>query len=145
MKEKPPYFNSKTQPHLAINRIKKVLEKFGSSQMNFGQDLENKIVTINFINKKIPVSLPVEYGKLAALYKGADGARCRSQEAYLKMAENAVYAVIEDYLKAMLTMHELGIMTLEEIFLPNLLTSSGLRLAEHIKKEMPRLLEGGEI
>ena len=98
MAEKLPYFNSKTQPHLAINRIKKVLEKFGASQMNFGQDFDNKIITINFINKKIPVCLPVEYGKLSEKYYRCDSHR-RSQEVYLKMAENAAYAVIEDYLK----------------------------------------------
>jgi len=96
MAEKPPYFNSKTQPHLAINRIKKTLEKFGSSQMNFGQDFERKEIRVNFINKKIPVCLPVSYGKLGQLYKSADGPRCRSQETYLKMGENAAYAVIAE-------------------------------------------------
>jgi len=140
MAEKLPYFNSKTQPHLAINRIKKVLEKFGSSQMNFGQDFDLKIITISFINRKIPVSLPVEYGKLAEKYYRCDS-RSRGKDVYLKMAENAAYAVIEDYLKAMLTMHELGVMTLEEIFLPNLVTNNGMRLAQRIQTEMPKLLQ----
>lgn len=139
MSEKLPYFNSKTQPHLAINRIKKVLEKFGASQMNFGQDFDLKIITINFINRKIPVCLPVEYGKLAKKYSNSDRYD-RGEKVYLKMAENAAYAVIEDYLKAMLTMHELGVMTLEEIFLPNLVTNNGLRLAQRIQSEMPKLL-----
>jgi len=62
-------------------------------------------------------------------------------DVYLKMAENAAYAVIEDYLKAMLTMHELGIMTLEEIFLPNLVTNNGLRLSDRLRDQMPKLLE----
>lgn len=139
MSEKLPYFDSKTQPHLAINRIKKTLEKFGASQMNFGQDFDLKIITINFINRKIPVCLPVEYGKLAKKYSNSDRYD-RGEKVYLKMAENAAYAVIEDYLKAMLTMHELGVMTLEEIFLPNLVTNNGLRLAQRIQSEMPKLL-----
>ena len=39
-------------------------------------------------------------------------------------------------------MHELGIMTLEEIFLPNLLTNDGMRLIEKIQIRLPEVLEG---
>ena len=139
--EKLPYFNSKTQPHLAINRIKKILEKFKVSQVNFGEDFDEKEIRITFIHKKIPVCLPVNYGFLAKKYRDCD-TYCKGEETYLKMALNASYAVIEDYLKAMLTMHELGIMTLEEIFLPNLLTNDGVRLAERLQSQMPKLLAG---
>ncbi len=141
MAEKLPYFNSKTQPHLALNRIKKILYKFEVSQVNFGEDFDQKEIRVTFIHKKIPVCLPVNYGELAKKYQGGDTYN-RGMDAYLKMAVNASYAVIEDYLKAMLTMHELGIMTLEEIFLPNLLTSDGTRLIERVQARLPEVLSG---
>ncbi len=143
MSEKLPYFNSKTQPHLATLRIKKLLEKFKVSQVNFGEDFEHEEIRITFTHKKVPVSLPVNYGELAKKYQGCDPCN-KGMDAYLKMAVNASYAVIEDYLKAMLTMHELGIMTMEEIFLPNLLTMDGVRLAEHLRSDLPKLLGTGE-
>ena len=143
MSEKLPYFNSKTQPHLAIVRIRKLIAKFKVSQVNFGEDFDIKEIRITFIYKNTPVCLPVNYGDLAKKYQGCDPYN-KGMVSYLKMALNASYAVIEDYLKAMLTMHELGIMTLEEIFLPNLVTKDGLRLAEKLKGEMPKLLGLGE-
>lgn len=135
-----PYFKSRTQPHLAINRIKKILKKFGVSQVNFGQDFGVQEIRVTFVRGEIPVCLPVKYGELAAKYKKSDDSG-KPVEDYLNMAENAAYAVIEDYLKAMLTMHELGVMSLQEIFLPNLVTKDGIRLVEYLQKDMPRLLK----
>ena len=141
MKDKLPYFNSKTQPHLATVRIKKLLEKFKVSQVNFGEDFERNEIRVTFTLKEVPVCLPVNYGSLADKYRSCDP-YSKDEAAYLKMATNASYAVIEDYLKAMLTMHELGIMSLEEIFLPNLLTDGGLRLGERIRAKLPDVLSG---
>jgi len=143
MSEKLPYFASKTQPHLAINRIKKILAKFKVNQVNFGENYDLKEIRITFIHKKIPVCLPVNYGDLAKKYQACDPGN-KTMEAYSKMGINASYAVIEDYLKAMFIMHELEIMTIEEIFLPNLMTKDGLRLVDHLRKEIPKLLGTGE-
>ena len=138
---KLPYFNSKTQPHLAQGRIIKLLEKFGVSQINLGENFEAMVINVAFVYEKIPVNVPVNYKKLAELYwprKSFDNLGGDQ----LRKLKGAAYAAIEDYLKAMLMMHELDIMSITEVFMPNLVTKDGLRLGDLIQNHLPQVLAG---
>lgn len=140
MADNLPYYRSKTQPHLAKERIYKCLEKFGVDQVNLFESFKDYEVRVSFIYKDIPVSIPVNYRKLGELYGNKHWDNLYESEQ--KQAKNAAYAAIEDYLKAMLTMHELGIMDITEIFMPNLVGKDGVRLAEHIQNHLPEFLDG---
>jgi len=135
-----PYYRSKTRPHLAKERIHKCLEKFGVDQVNLYESFKDNEIRVSFIYKDIPVSIPVNYRKLGELYAGQKWDYIYEKDQ--KSAKNSAYAAIEDYLKAMLTMHELGIMDITEIFMPNLVGKDGVRLAEHIQNHLPEFLEG---
>lgn len=135
-----PYYNSKTQPHLAKARITKLLQKFGVSQVNMSEDFDNNEIRVSFVFQKMKVSIPVNCEKLASVYYPNNNWD-NIHEKYQKSCVNAAWASIEDYLKAMLMMHELGIMDLAEIFLPNIVTSQGMRVAEMIKGNLPEFLE----
>jgi len=134
-----PYYNSKTQPHLAKARITKLLQKFGVSQVNMSEDFDNNEIRVSFIFQKMQVSIPVNYEKLASAYY-PNYRWDNVHETHQKQCVNAAWASIEDYLKAMLMMHELGIMDLAEIFLPNIVTKSGMRVAEMIHGKLPEFL-----
>ena len=149
-----PYATSKTNPVLSQGRIEKLLIKFGVSQINFGRDLVQYDIRVSFIFNSIPVSIPVNYMRLAmAFYEEKTGIKCkdrfrdqmnRKQEELIKTAVNASFAAIEDYLKAMLTMHQMGIMSPEEIFLPNIAVQ-GVRMIDHLKARAPQLMQGQQL
>lgn len=139
--ENLPYKNSQTQPHRAKERIQRILEKFGVDEINLSENFKRFEVRLSFIYEAIPVSIPVNYAKLGELYAGGKAWE-RLSDADKKKAKNAAYAAMEDYLKAMLTMHKLSIMSLQEIFLPNLVGRDGIRLAEVMQNHLPEFLEG---
>jgi hypothetical protein len=136
-----PYRNSKTQPHLAKDRIHKTLLKFEVDEINFTQSFKRLDIRLTFICQDIPVSIPVNYGELAKRYAGGTEWDYVSEKEQ-KHAINAAYAIIEDFLKAMLVLHQLEIMTLQELFMPNLLDQNGVRLGEIVANRLPDFLEG---
>ena len=138
-----PYYNSQTQPHLAKNRIHRILEKFGVDQINLSENFRTNEVRVSFTYENIPVSIPVNIRALAELYEESNWESI--PEVRIKKAKNAAFAIIEDYLKAMLTMHELNIMSTAEIFMPNLVGKGGVRLGEMIANQLPDFLEGKKL
>ena len=94
MKGKLPYSQSSTQPHLSEQRIKKLLQKFEVSQVNFCEDFDNKQVVISFVFKRIPISLPVNYQKLGMMYQRQFSKHIGNtlKERFLATGRNAAYA-----------------------------------------------------
>lgn len=136
-----PYSSSQCQPHLAKGRILKMLEKFGVDQVNLMESFKALEIRISFVYEDIPVSIPVNYRKLGELYAG--GVKWEKlTEKSQKQAKNAAWSAIEDYLKSMLVMHRLGIMSIQEIFLPNLVGAGGFRVAELLTDRLPDFLDG---
>lgn len=148
MSEKLPYTNSQTNPHLAKGRIEKILMKFNVSQINFGEDYDRQEIRVSFVFKEIPVTIPINYKDLAIIFLEQSGhdtweyASDNKKQKNLGQAKNAAFASIEDYLKAMLTMHQLGIMSIEEIFLPNIAGRDGIRLIEKLRPRLSEVLNG---
>ena len=149
-----PYARSKTNPSQAQGRIEKTLDKFGVSQTNFGRDYENYIIRVSFVLEGIPVTIPINYMELAQRFLASSMRPFRDQpwkkpltdqqEKQLKVAINASFAVLEDYLKAMLSLHQLGIMTPAEIFFSNI-DVGGVRMIDHLKEKAPQLMRGEQL
>lgn len=150
-----PYANSKTNPVLSQGRIEKILMKFGVSQTNFGRDLVRCDIRVSFIFNEIPVTIPINYLDLAkSFWSEKTGWEKNSwprevdyenkHHEFIKTAINASFAAIEDYLKAMLTMHQMGIMSPEEIFLSNI-DVQGIRMIDHLKARAPQLMRGEQL
>ncbi len=148
-----PYANSKANPILAQGRIEKILIKFGVSQINFGRDLVLSEIRVSFIFNQTPVSIPINYLELAKSFladktglskKAWNVKHSKIQDKYLKIAINASFSALEDYLKAMLTMHQMEIMTPEEIFFPNI-NIQGQRMIEHLRENVPQIMNGQKL
>ena len=132
-----PYFKSHASPMLAQGRIKELLRKFGVQMVTVADDFEAHEVYIIFKYRNIPVKIPLNYGRLALkwLEDQPYAYRMRSTraeyEARIKeTAYRASYSILEDFLKAMVTMVDLGIRTFEEVFLADFDTAEGQRFGE---------------
>ena len=67
-----PYATSKTNPVLSQGRIEKLLIKFGVSQINFCRDLVRFEIRVSFVFNEIPVSIPVNYMRLAMAFRSEE-------------------------------------------------------------------------
>lgn len=144
-----PYSNSTADPTRAQKRIRETLQKFGVQRIGFDDDFENLELMIRFIYKDFPVSLPVNYGELADLYLDAKPHtyRMRLTEAeYVakkrETAYRAAYSMLEDYLKSMVTLIELGAFSFEEIFLSYFTDNKGVRFGETLVPKIREIAEG---
>ncbi len=144
-----PYSTSKADPVRAQKRIRDMLMKFGVSRIGFDDDFMEFRLTVKFIYKDYPVSLPVDYGKLAQLYLKDDPYTHRKlmnrdqwEAAKRDTAYRAAFSLIEDFLKSLITIVELGIFSFEEIFFAYFLDNQGQRLGEVLVKKLPDLVLG---
>lgn len=137
-----PYYRSEAKPHLAKERIQKTLEKFGVDQVSMSENFKTREIRLTFVHQGIPVSIPINYGALGELYNGGRRKFDLLTEVQQKRAKNACYSALEDYLKSMLTMHQLEIMDLTTLFLPNLVGKDGIRMADLVQNHLPQFLEG---
>ena len=117
-----------------------MLQKFKVDQVTISENYKTCEVRITFILEGIPVSIPVNYGLLAQKYYPNGWHNLSEQKQ--KQSRSAAFAVIEDYLKAMLVMHQLSVMDVTEIFLPHLIGKDGLRMADVVRTRLPEFLEG---
>ncbi len=144
-----PYANSTADPTRAQKRIRETLQKFGVQRIGFDDDFENLELMIRFIYKDFPVSLPVNYGELAELYLEAKPHTYRmrlTETEYItkkrETAYRAAYSMLEDYLKSMVTLIELGAFSFEEIFLSYFTDNRGMRLGQHMAPRLKEFAEG---
>lgn len=140
-----PYQNSVACPVMSQGRINAILRKFGVSRIIFDDDIKQKIIKINFIFNSMPVSIPVDFGKLAQKFieqKPYNNHRRMSEEDYLlkvhSQAHSAAYSLIEDMLRAKLSIINLGINSFEQEFLGNFVNRNGEILSEIL---LPKLQE----
>lgn len=149
-----PYSSSKTNPSQAQGRIEKTLLKFGVSQINFHRDFSNYLISVSFVIDGIPVTIPINYMELAQRFHSErikpfqvqkwNEPLTEQQNKRIKVAVNASFAVLEDYLKAMLSLHQMGIMTPAEIFFPNI-NVQGTRMIDHLREKAPQLMRGEQL
>ncbi len=144
-----PYANSTAKPEKAMARIRAMLLKFGVKSLSWSEDIENLVIAVNFKYKDYPVSLPVDYGKLAKVYMEAtpqawNARKTRKQwEAEkLEIASRAAYSLLEDYLKGTLVMVELNAISFEEAFIGSFIDHKGRRLSSVIIPQFKEYLSG---
>lgn len=146
---KLPYATSKTDPVRAQQRIRATLQKFGVSRIAFDEDFKACELVVRFIYKEYPVSLPVDYARLAELYLEEDPwttRKFKSRDEWeadkREVAYRAAFSLIEDYLKSMVTIVEMGVFSFEEIFVSYFIDKRGKRLGEYFKAKLPELVAG---
>ena len=144
-----PYANSKANPMQAQARIQGTLQKFGVSRIAFEQDFVARTLTVRLQYKEYPVCIPVEYGRLAELYIKEDPYTTRKrmtrgewEAAKREVAYRAAFSLLEDYLKSMSTIVEMGVFSFEEIFVSYFVGPGGKRLGTFFKARLPELVSG---
>lgn len=154
---KKPYSNSKADPARSQKRIREMLIKFGVDRVGFDEDLLGCVLIVRFVYKNYPVSLPMDYGKLAEMYIKEDPwteRKFKNEDEWnagkREVAYRASFSLIEDFLKSLITIVEMGMFTFEEIFISYFTNSMGERLGPALVKKLdklvgdrPALKEGG--
>lgn len=146
---KLPYSSSKANPIQAQARIRQMLLKFGVDRLRFDEDMLKHEIKVEFIYKGLPVSMPINTDKLAAVYLKDDPWTARkrmSRQAWeaktSRIAQNAAFSILEDFLKGHIMVVEMGVFSFEEIFLSYFRDSQGRRLGEVLAKRLPDIVSG---
>lgn len=132
-----PYSNSSADPMKAQGRIQVILRKFGIQRILFDDDVENHTITIFFKCKDLPVKIPVNYKDLAAKFLEQEPynsyRRCKEADYVFKLNEKAYkasYSMLEDLIKSMISIVNLGAFSFEEIFLGFFVGKDGRTVSE---------------
>lgn len=144
-----PYSSSKANPVKAQMAIRKMLLKFGVSNIGFNEDFVNFTVIVYFTYNNFPVSIPINYKDLSEMYLEEEPwtyRRKNTEEEWVEkkrqIAYNASFSMINDFLKSLITMIELGAFSFEEIFMSYFTDNKGIRLGEILVKKLPDFCEG---
>jgi len=134
---KIPYMNSSADPHKAQVRIEASLRKFGVSRVRFDHDIDNCELRIEFIFRKLPVCFPVNYKDLGKKFLELEPythrKRCSRSEWEQKIydtAFRATYSMLDDLIKSMISVVDLGAYKFEEIFLGFFMGNDGTRVSD---------------
>lgn len=144
-----PYANSKANPVQAQARIRQMLFKFGVDRIIFDEDFSQAELRVKFVYRDYPVTMPVNYGKLAEMYYDDDPWNSRkrmSSDAWMlekrRIAYSAAFSLLEDFLKGLITIVEMGVFSFEEIFVAYFTDNRGRRLGELLTKQLPDFVSG---
>lgn len=136
-----PYIYSKADPDLCRKRITNSLTKFGVSRIIFDDDLDKNILTLKFIYENMPITIPIDYGKLGGKFKenktSWDSERAKHQ------AYKASFSIMDDYVKSLLSIVSSSVFTFEQIFLPHF-TVDGVETLADIMVPKIREISNGE-
>lgn len=144
-----PYGDSKTDPIKAQQRIRQTLMKFGVDRLAFNENFNEFQVAVQFEYNGYPVDVPLNYKDLAEKFVEKDPwtskKRCSEDkwnEKKRETAYNASFAVLEDFIKSVITFIDLGVITFEEAFFAHFIGADGERFGKTIIKELPKLIKG---
>src|SRR3972149_447719 len=146
---KLPYANSKANPIQAQARIRQMRLKCGVDLLRFSEDMQKHEIKVEFVYKGYPVSLPINIDRLAARYlkddpwdyrKRSNRQEWEANKRYV--ASSAAFSLLEDFLKGLIMVVELGIFSFEEIFVAYFMDNKGRRLGEIFTKRLPDLVSG---
>lgn len=147
---KLPYSDSKCNPVEAQQRIRKTLLKFGVDRIIFDEDFKNFTIFVKFQYKGYPVSIPLNYDQVSKRYQKDDPynpsrrriTRAEWEDRHRETAYKASFSILNDFIKSMVTIVELGVFSFEEIFFSCFQGANGQRMGEVIKKELPNIVSG---
>ena len=149
MSKKLPYMDSKCDPVHAQQRIRQTLIKFGVDRIAFDEDLKAFTIYMKFRYKDYPVCIPVNYDQVAKKFMQASPrtrtsrtAKDKWESRHRDKAYRASFSIIEDFIKSMITMVELGVFTFEEIFISYFMGPNEKRLGEYLVKRLPQFVAG---
>lgn len=145
-----PYQASDVSVARSQDRIRQLFIRFGASRFSFSEEPAEGKFIINFIIRDLPVSLPFSADNVFQAYikeKPYTSRMKRTREAYeqnlREQAGRSVYRFAEDYLKAVFTAIEFGLMTFEEAFLGSFINpSNGQRLGEALVPQLDQWVGG---
>ena len=125
-----------------FNDIEKTLVKHGASQVVREYDGAGKAIGITFVVKVsqdrfIPVKLPARFREVRQVL-AEQGFHYDDEQAYRVAWRN-----IEDWISAQMTIIELGMVKLQEVFLPYMTDRSGETYFERFEKKNLLPGEGG--
>lgn len=144
-----PYSKSTASPTAAEHRIKEMLRKFGVQMVSITDDYENKTIFILFKHNGIPVKIPLTYGILADKWLKENPYTFRHRMPREKHEQNikdtayrAAFSILEDFLKALVTMVDMGVRTFEEAFLGDFIMQGDQRMVEIMLPKIKALTTG---
>lgn len=144
--------NSQCDPVHAQQRIRQTLLKFGVDRISFDEDFKAFTVYMKFRYKDYPVCIPVNYDEVAKKfmkaaplsYRGRSD-RNKWEQKHRDKAYRASFSIIEDFIKSMITMVNLGVFTFEEIFISYFMGPNNKRLGEYLVKKLPDFVGNGQM
>lgn len=133
-----PYANA-TTGNRARDEIIKTLRRFECESIGFMDDFQNHEVLLVFTHRGRPVQLRASANGWAAMYLRENPwthTRRRDRIDYeqdaLRQGHVAVNSILRDWIKGQVTAIETGILSLEAVFMPYMLTSDGRPLIERL-------------
>lgn len=137
-----PYENS-TSGRLAIEEMRKILQRFGCSSFGIMDDFSAGEVIAQFEHRGRKIILRVSTKGYAAawLRQHPYTHRTRSSKAEhekkaLTIASMAVYSILRDWIKAQITAVEIGMLSFEGAFLGQIMLPSGQTVLDVVGEKM---------
>lgn len=135
-------YETATSGDKALVDLQKTLAKFGCQSFGTMTDAERGCTIVQFKHRGRVVSLEASWKGYAAAwlkihpYKyNTRGTLQAHQQKALNQAQTSVCSVLRDWVKGQVTAVECGVMSFEAVFMPHMLTSTGLRLIDQIQVE----------
>lgn len=135
-----PYENASSGAQ-AREEISRLLRDMGCESVGFMDDFAEKSVLLAFTHRGRAVQLRASAKGWAALYlrRRPWTSRMRvtiaeHQKRALDQGLIAVNSILRDWVKGQVTAVECGILSVEAVFMPHMLTASGETVIEHVNK-----------
>lgn len=145
-----PYENA-TSGDKALGEVQKMLRAFGCTKFGSFIDDDEQVLTVQFVHRDKTVSVPASMKGYAQAWlkkhpysNRMKKTRQQHEQAALEIANIAVYSIIRDWVKANITLVEVGILSFEGAFLAQIMLPSGHTVLEYAKKQELLPWPGGE-
>lgn len=122
---KLPYQGVIASSDKSLAQLQKILQEFGCQRFGIMNDIDRSEVIVQFEWRQQKV-------ELRASWKGyADKlAKYTPSQKQVEQAKKSVCAALKDWVKGQTTIVECGVMSFEEVFMPQLLLPEGGRLID---------------
>lgn len=136
-----PYENA-TAGNKALIELQKILAQFECQNFGTMTDMERGLTIVQFKWRNRTVSLEASWKGYAQAWLKAHPYSYRTrgnlrqhQQKALKQAQISVCSVLRDYVKAMLTTIEAGVMSFEAAFMSHMLLPNGQRVIDKLQAD----------
>lgn len=136
-----PYENASSGDRAYVE-MQRILDKFGCD--NFGMMTKNSdgITLVTFTHKSRPICIEASWKGYAAAWLRENpwtdrrkSTQTEWQSRAIAQGKIAVPSMIRDWVKAQVTMVEIGAFEFDEAFLPHIQLSDGRRVIDHAKEK----------